>query len=144
MWSFPLPLWLKQLQQLTGLGETDLSTSETVHFVNTLGQVVRGYLCGSNDKRWKSHLFSVGRKSSMKNVVNHFYRFEFQKRGTVHMHLSVWLKIPQRIGLQYIRADILWADVDSAYLVYTLQHSGKGSLSINNEDTKVETKNSVE
>lgn len=142
-WSFPVPLWLKQLQQLTGLGETNLSAYETVHFVNTLEQVVRGYLCGSDDKRWKSHLFSLGRKSSMNNVVNYFYRFGFQKRGTVHIHLLVWLKIPQRIGLQYIRADIPWADVDSAYLVYSLQRSDKGSLSINEEETKVETKNSV-
>ena len=49
-WSFPLPPWLKQLQELTGLGETDLSAYKTMHFLNTVEQIVRGYLCGSNDK----------------------------------------------------------------------------------------------
>ena len=43
-WSFPLPPWLQQLQQLSGLGETNLAAFETLHFVNTLEQIVRGYL----------------------------------------------------------------------------------------------------
>ena len=99
-------------------------------------QLVRGYICGSNDSRWKSHLFSNYRKTAENNVVNYFYRFEFQKRGTVHMHILVWLKNLQQ-------ADIPWGDLDSAYLVYSFQKSDKGSLSINENDTKVETNNGV-
>lgn len=40
-------------------------------------------------------------------------------------------------------SDIPWGDVDSAYLVYNLQKSDKGSLSINENDTIVEIHNNV-
>ena len=50
-WSFPLPARLQQLQQLSGLGEKNFAAFETLHFVNTLEQIVRGYLCGSNDSK---------------------------------------------------------------------------------------------
>ena len=91
-WSLPLPPWLQQLQQLSALGETNLAAFETLNFVNTVEQIVQGYLCGSNDSKWKSHLFANTRKTAANNVVNYFYCFEFQKRGTVHLHLSIWLK----------------------------------------------------
>ena len=113
--------WLQQMQELSGLGETNLAAFETLHFVNTLEQIVRGYLCGSDDSKWKSHLFANTCKSADNNVLNYFYRFEFQKQGTVHMHMLIWLKNPQCINLNPITADITWADVDSAYLVYSLQ-----------------------
>ena len=129
VWSFPLPPWLKQWQELTGLGETDLSAFETIHFVNTLEQIVRGYLCGSNDKCWKSHLFSCRRKSSINNVANYFYRFKFQQRGTVHMHLLVWLNKPTQIDLQYIRGDIPWSSAKYGCLAQLLtQHFLRKSL----------------
>jgi hypothetical protein len=131
------------LQQLTGLGETELSAYETLHIVNTLQQLVRGYFCGSNDAKWKSHLFSYARKPLIDNVLNYFYRFEFQKRGTVHLHMLVWLKSIQKISLQNIRADIPWADEDSAYLVHSLQSSDKGSLNINDGEIRVEDENGV-
>ena len=38
-----------------------------------------------------------------------------------------------------ITADIPWADVDFAYLFYSLQKSDKDSLPINNNATQVET-----
>jgi hypothetical protein len=142
-WSFPLPPWLKTLQQLTGLGETELSAYETLHFVNVLEQLVRGYMCGSNDSRWKSHLFAHCRKTGENNVLNYFYRFEFQKRGTVHMHILVWLKRLQQTRVEHVRADIPWGDLDSAYVVYNLQKSDKGSLPINETDTEVQTENGV-
>jgi hypothetical protein len=34
-WSFPLPPWLRQLQQLTGLGETELAAYETLVITKT-------------------------------------------------------------------------------------------------------------
>ena len=129
-WLFSLPPWLKQLQKLIGLGESDLSAYETIHFFNTLQQIV------------KSHLFSCRRKSSI-NVANYFYFFEFQETGTVHMHLLVWLNNLTQIDLHYIQGDIPWADVDFTYLIYNLQSSDKGSLNIDEEDTTVETKNGV-
>ena len=43
------------------------------------------------------------------------------------------------IDVTPITANIPWADVDSAYFVYTLQKSDKDSLPINDNATKVET-----
>ena len=142
-WSFPLPPWLKQIQESTGLGQTNLAAFETFHFVNTLEQLVRGYLCGSNDKSWTSHLFANSRNSAIQNVVNYFYRFEFQKRGTVHIRILVWLKNLKQVNVKPIRADIPWADIDSAYLVFNLQKSDKDSLPMNGDDTKVDSHNGV-
>ena len=141
-WSFPLPPWLRQMQELSGLGETNLAAFETLHFVNTLEQIVRGYLCGSNDSKWKSHLFANTRKCAANNVLNYFYRFEFQNRGTVHMHMLVWLKKAECIDLTSITAHIPWVDIDSAYLVYSLQKSDKDSLPIYNDKTNVVTQDS--
>ena len=76
-----------------------------------------GYFCDSNDALWRSHLFSNFCKSSENNVINYFYGFEFQNRGTVHIHILVWLKNVCATKLEYIRADIPWADVDYAYLL---------------------------
>ena len=94
-------------------------------------------MCGSNDNRWKSQLFAHCCKTNKNNVLNYFYRFEFQKRGTVHMHLK-------QTHIEHLHADIPWGDVDSAYAVYNLQKSDKGSLSINENDTMVEIHNNVQ
>lgn len=60
-------------------------------------------MCGSNDNRWKSHLFAHCRKTNENNVLNYFYRFEFQKRGTVHMHLLVWMKNLKQTHIEHLR-----------------------------------------
>ena len=59
------------------------------------------------------------------------------------MHILVWLKNLQQTHIQHVRADIPWGDLHLAYLVYSLQTSDKGSLSIDENDTKVETNNGV-
>ena len=100
-------------------------------------------MCGSNDSRWKSHLFAHCRKTGENNVLNYFYRFEFQKRGTVHMHKLVWLKSLQQTHNEHVRADIPLGDLDSAYLVYNLLKSDKGSLPMNESETEVQTENGV-
>ncbi len=143
-WSFPIPPWISQLRELTGRGETELAAYETIHIVHILEQIVRGYMCGSNDKAWKSHLFSYQTKSSINNVLNYFYRFEFQKRGTVHMHMLVWLKSMSQIGLNNIRADIPWNNKDDAFLVYNLQSSDKGLLQLFDDNTTVTNSNGTE
>ena len=47
------------------------------------------------------------------------------------MHVLVWLKNLQQTHIEHVCADILWGNPDSAYLVYSLQKSYKGSLFIN-------------
>lgn len=82
-WSFPFPKWLEEIRLKTGKGPTELAGYETTHIVHVLAQIVRGYLCGSNSSKWSKHIFSYNRLSTQSNVKTYFYRFEFQKRGTV-------------------------------------------------------------
>ena len=130
-WTFPFPQWLKNAQQLTGCGPTKLAGFETIHIAHTLEQIVRGYLCDSNDARWNKHVFSYDNQKGRSNI-NTYYRFEFQKRGTVHLHLLVWLKNIKKIQHQLVRADIPYEDVDVAFLVRKLQPSDRDSLPLNN------------
>ena len=88
-WTFPFPPWLENLRALTGYGPTNLAQFETMHIVNVLEQLVRGYMCGSHTNQWVNHLFSYKRKKNKKNVLTYFYRCEFQDRGTVHLHMIV-------------------------------------------------------
>lgn len=142
-WSFPFPDWLQQLRSETGLGPTELAAFETHHIAHTLEQIIRGYLCGTNDKRWSNHVFSYNRIAKYHNVKTFFYRFEFQKRGTLHVHLLVWLKDITKTQHHLIRADIPRTNPELAHLVYTLQQSDKHShnLNLQNEESFFEVKN---
>ena len=121
--SFSFPDWLEQLRSETGLGPTQLAAFETYHIAHTLEQIVRGYLCGSNDKRWSNHVFSYNRIAKYPNVRTYFYRFEFQNRGTLHIHLLIWLKDITKTQHQFIRADIPRTNPQLAFLAYKLQKS---------------------
>lgn len=50
-WSFPAPPWLISLRHITGRGPTELAAYETTHIVHVLEQIIRGYLCGSNNNK---------------------------------------------------------------------------------------------
>lgn len=112
-----------------------------MHFINVLEQVVRGYLCGSNSNRWKEHVFQNRRNKNSNNVNTYFYRFEFQDRGTVHLHMLVWLKNPKEIKINALRADIPWDNPELAYHAADLQKSDKSALPINIGKTEVKTVN---
>eukprot|EP00795_Rhopilema_esculentum_P003594 gene3594-12991_t len=137
-WSFPLPLWLTRISEYTGYGPTRLPFFETMHFMNVLEQIVRGYLCGSNDCKWKNHLFNYQRLPTS-NVLTYFYRFEFQKRGTLHVHLLVWLKNIKYIDYKHIRADLPSDDGELLYFVKKHQQADKSSLPIHDSSTDVVT-----
>jgi hypothetical protein len=136
-WSFPVPPWLASLRFLTGKGPTQLAYFETTHITHVLEQIIRGYLCGSNDKKWSNHVFNYNNIATFSNVQTYFYRFEFQGRGTVHVHLLVWLKDIKRIRLKLLRADIPWADPQLSYEVSKLQKSDKGAFVLTNDQTEV-------
>ena len=51
-WSFPVPVWLSGLRDLTGMVPTHLAGFETGHITHVLEQIILGYLCGSNNNRW--------------------------------------------------------------------------------------------
>jgi hypothetical protein len=87
-------------------------------------------LCGSNSQKWSNHLFNYNRLKSTKNVKTYFYRFEFQKRGTVHLHLLVWLQDISKTEYQHIRADIPNDHPEISYLANKHQRSDKASSSL--------------
>lgn len=129
-WSFPFPDWLKSLRQETGRGATELPMLETLHIAHVLEQVVRGYLCGSNTNRWRNHVFNDSDDPAQTNILIYFYRFEFQQRGTVHLHLLVWLQDPTKIRHDLFRASIPWQLSDEAYTVSSVQKSDKSVLPV--------------
>ena len=77
----------------------------------------------------------------MKNVKTYFYRFEFQHRGTVHLHLLVWFKALRKAQHDRIHADIPSTNPQLSYLIHKLQPSDKpsNSLQLQNEDSFFET-----
>jgi hypothetical protein len=129
-WSFPFPKWLDHIRLQTAKEPTELAGYETAHIVHILAELVRGYLCGSNSNRWSNHIFSYNSDKNRSNVKTYFYRFEFQKRGTAHLHLLVWLNDITKIQHKYIRADIPKDNADLAYLATTYQKSDKPSASL--------------
>ena len=100
-------------------------------------------MCGSNSKKWSKHVFNYNRIASESNVDTYFYRFEFQKRGTVHLHLLIWLKDITKIEHQLIRADIPNDNRDLSYLVSKYQWSDKpsNSLKLQNQESFFENRN---
>ena len=138
-WTFPIPPWLSALRELTARGPTELAAFETFQITHVLEQIIRGYLCGSNDKKWTNHLFNYNRIATYSNVNTYFYRFEFQNRGTVHVHLLVWLKDIAKIRLPLLRGDIPWSEPDLAFQVSSLQRSDKGALAANENSTDIIT-----
>ena len=135
-WTFPMASWIENIRNKTGKCPTHLAAYETIHIAHTLEQVIHGYLCGSNSNKWSKHAFSYQNKKGRSNINTYFYRFEFQKRGTVHVHLLVWLKNMKKIQHQLIRADIPWEDPKLAFLVHKLQQSDKGALEHNEASTR--------
>ena len=96
-----------------------------------LEQIVRGYLCGTSNQKWTEHVFSYNKIANYPNIKTFFYRFEFQQRGTVHLHMLVWLKDIRRAQHQFFRADIPRSHPDLAFLVHKLQPSDKKSHCLN-------------
>ena len=142
-WTFPFPIWLNGIRKATEVGKTFLPGYETMHIANVLEQLVRGYLCGSNSARWFHNVLQFDLPSDTKNVQTYFYRFEFQKRGTMHIHLLVWLHGIEHIQYDRIRADIPSHDGNLGFLAYRLQKSEDKSpfLQMQDEPTYVDQSN---
>ena len=113
------------------MGPTTLASYETYNITHTLEQVVRGYLCGSTSQKWNQHVFSYNRIATHKNVKTFFCGFEFQDRGTVHLHLLVWLKDITKAQHEFLQADIPQSHPHLAFLVNKLQPSDKKSHCLN-------------
>lgn len=127
-WSFPLPYWMEDISKMSGRGPTELPCYETTNFMHILEQIIRGYLCGANDAKWRKHLLNDSKYTLTSNINTYFYRFEFQKRGTVHVHCLVWLKNIARIRYEHIRAELPTDDAKLAYFVNKCQLSNYSPL----------------
>ena len=95
-------------------------------------------MCGSNSQMWSKSVCNYHWLKGVKNVQTYFYRFEFQERGTVHLHMLVWLKKLDEIRLNLIRGDIPWGNMKLAKTVAKLQKSDKGCLDETLEKTHVQ------
>ena len=70
----------------------------------------------------------------MKNL---FYRMEFQGRGTVHIHLFVWLENISKCSYTEINAHIPLEDRELSFLVHNLQPSHKTVLPVQETPTSL-------
>ena len=135
--SFTKPLWMEFIEEDHNLPLRGLPFLQTMHYLHILEQVVRGYLCGSNDSRWSSHIFNDDFKPKPDNVLTYFYRFEFQKRGTIHLHLLVWLKDVAAIQYPHLSASLPSEESPLLPYVTKFQRSNKSSLPIFDEPTSI-------
>ena len=118
-WSFPMPKWIQHARSVSGCGPTNLAAFQTIHIAHMLEQLVCSYFCGSNTNMWNKHVFSYRNSEQKSNVHAYFYRFEFQKCGTVHLHLLVWIKNIHGAQHHLFRADILYEDPHTVDLWFT-------------------------
>jgi hypothetical protein len=65
-WTFPFHEVIKSAQEHTGRGPMELAGLETMHISHVLEQVIRGYLCGSNNKTWNKNVFPYKNSKQLK------------------------------------------------------------------------------
>ena len=121
---------LDNLRDEYGFRPTQTALFETFHFMHVLQQIVCGYICGTNIFRWKNHLPNYKRRQTKSSVDTYFYRFEFQGRGTVHLHLLVWLNNFSQTQYHSFRADIPPTESELHSYVMKHQTSDKPSRSL--------------
>lgn len=63
-------------------GPTDLPVLETLHFTHKFG-----YFSGGKTNRWHHHLFGSRQELRRQKCDHLLYYFEFQQRGTLHLHM---------------------------------------------------------
>ena len=129
-WTFPFPPFLDEMRSHYFKDATDIPSLETLHIAHVLEQVARGYLTGGNCNRWKSHVFTNVTDPTSKNLQTFFYRFEFQKRGTLHLHMLVWVKDISATRADVLHASVPWDNADDAFTVATIQKSDQSSLPV--------------
>ena len=130
-WTFPWPTFVEELHHDQGLQPTELPVLETIHVAHTLEKIARGFLTGANCNRWRQHLFGDTVNPANRNVLTYFYRFEFQERDTLHLHMLVWVKDVSVVRADLLQASIPWQNQSDAFLVADVQKSDRSSLAVN-------------
>lgn len=141
-WDFPKPRWVERAMTKHDFIPTACGAIETLHIAHTLEQICKGYIAGSNTADWESHTdHHVFHDTKMRpgNVSCVFFRFEYQKRRTIHLHMLVWLKSISNIKLSLLSATIPEDDEEMAFLVDRIQGSDHPSpfLTLCNDNSSV-------
>ena len=155
-WSFPYHQWVQDEAKKMLRAKLQLPVAETLHIAHILAETVLGFLTGFNQqgtskktqkKAWKSHVFAAQDGSGRKTVLNFFGRLEYQDgkrkryvnqqeaatqfyhgRGTVHLHLLVWLQDVEATKLEEsVSATVPVDNKVMANLVEGSQRSWTGS-----------------
>jgi len=116
---FPYPAWVRKVQKILGRGPTQVPSGEVLAMAHALHQLCAGFLAGkTGGKKWKNHVFSD--KTGTEETVQAFFgRFEFQDRGTLHLHILFWLKEPRKVLLeQIIKAELPADDGEVSALAF--------------------------
>lgn len=129
-WTFPWPQFLEDIRQEHCLEPKDLPLLETLHVAHVLEQVARGYLTGANSNRWRHHVLNNEEKPAQSNLLTYFYRMEFQSRGTLHLHMLVWVRDLSLIRANLLHASIPWGNRNDAFLVADTQKSSSSCLQL--------------
>ena len=90
-WRMNKPSWCQQRYNIHKLHPTGDAFAETLQIIHSLQQLVLGFLSGFNHHQWKHHLLANHKHKDRSNVPAYFYRMEFQKRGTPHIHALFWI-----------------------------------------------------
>jgi len=86
----------------------------------------------------EKHLFKHTTSTAhASNVLTYFYHFEFQERGTLHVHLRVWIRNVRALQYQRIRGDARHHDSYLHPYVQQFQKSHGSSLPINEKARSV-------
>jgi len=142
-WTFPKPIWLVKRMHALGLSATHLPTLETIHIAHVLQELLRGYISGRGSCAWKDHLRANYHQKSVPNVKTYFYRFEFQQRGTLHVHYIAWLHKTTVLDIKRIAAHVPTVDETFAKTVYLCQKSTKPNptLHVHDGPTEIDSEN---
>ena len=97
---------------------------------HVLEQIARGFLTGGNCNRWRQHVFGDTVNPVNRNVLTYFYRLKFQERGTLHLHMLVWVKDVSVIRADLLHASIPWQNKNDAFQVVDIQKSDRSSLAV--------------
>ena len=126
-WDFPKPKWVERAMLEHDIIPTACGAIETIHIAHTLEQMCKGYVSGCNTGEWDTHndhhVFYNKKDKQPCNVRCVFFRFEYQQRRTIHIHMVVWLKNIANINLNLLSATIPEDDEDLGFLVHRIQPS---------------------
>lgn len=122
--SFPLKLFSEQEPSLSGKKRClkhrqmrrhiccDCSFTQQPHACAVFIQ-----FCHGSCNRWCQNIFGDSGNPGNKNLLTYFSRFEFQERGTLHLHTLIWVKDITLIRADLLQASIPWNNVNDAFLV---------------------------